>query len=101
MPNVVMEAQLMGTPVVATRVGGTPDTVIDGKTAILCPARDADALAQACLELLTDPARARRMGQAGHSFVTDNFPREKLARRYLDLVIGEERVVPRMAASAG
>jgi len=37
MPNVVMEAQLMGIPVVATDAGGTRDTVIEGRTAILAP----------------------------------------------------------------
>jgi glycosyltransferase involved in cell wall biosynthesis len=46
-PLVVLEAQMAGVPVVATRVGGTPEIVVDGETAFLVPKEDAGAMAAA------------------------------------------------------
>ena len=54
-----------GTPVVATPVGGTPEVVVDGETGLLVPPRDVEALAAALRELLADPERAQRLGEAG------------------------------------
>jgi glycosyltransferase involved in cell wall biosynthesis len=85
MPNVVLEAQLMGTPVVATRTGGTVDTVIDGVTAVLCPVGDAAALAAACTRILRSPSLGRKMGAAGRSHVLTMFPKSQLANRHLQL----------------
>lgn len=52
-------------PVVATRVGGLADAVRDGETGLLVPPRDPQALAQAIVRLLRDPALARQMGERG------------------------------------
>jgi asparagine synthase (glutamine-hydrolysing) len=93
MPNVVMEAQLMGTPVVATDAGGTRDTVIEGRTAILAAVGDVEALAEAVVGLLRDPGRARAMGDAGRAHVLSAYPREKLAERYLDAARGRRVVL--------
>jgi glycosyltransferase involved in cell wall biosynthesis len=57
-----MEAEL---PVVATRVGGIPDIVVDGETGLLVPPRDPVAIATAVTRLLAEPELARRMGEAG------------------------------------
>ncbi len=51
-PLVVLEAQMAGLPIVATIVGGTPEIVIDRKTAFLVPKEDAQAMAQALDEAL-------------------------------------------------
>ena len=88
MPNVLLEAQLMGTPVVATRTGGTPDTVVEGETALLQEVGDVKALAAACISLLQDPERARRMGVAGRRHAMMAFPKDTILHRYLDLVQG-------------
>jgi glycosyltransferase involved in cell wall biosynthesis len=66
-PLSVMEYMGAGLPVVATRVGGIPELVRDGKNGILVPPRDPGGLAQAVIELLSDAERRRRMGQAGKS----------------------------------
>lgn len=54
----VLEAQAAGVPVVATPVGGVRETVVDGETGLVVPARDAQAIATAVLALLDDPRRA-------------------------------------------
>ena len=61
----LIEAQAVGIPVVATRVGGIPEVVEDGISGRLVPPRDPRALAGALIELLTDPERARAMGARG------------------------------------
>ena len=88
MPNVVLEAQLMGTPVVATDAGGTRDAVVDGRTALLHPVGDIDALVTSVTMLLRDPSRARIMGKAGRAHVLSAFSKRRLAERYLDAVCG-------------
>ena len=61
----VIEALLMRRGVVASAVGGLPDTVQDGVSGILVPPRDPDALATGVLELLADPARRLEMANNG------------------------------------
>jgi glycosyltransferase involved in cell wall biosynthesis len=65
MPNAVLEAMAAGKPVVASRVGGIPEIVLDGETGALVPGGDPRALAGAILALLDDPGRAARLGLAG------------------------------------
>jgi glycosyltransferase involved in cell wall biosynthesis len=79
-PNVLLEAQLLGRPVVATRVGGTPEAVLDGQTGILTEANDGKGLARAVLTLLADSRRRRVYGQAGIAFVRDRFGLERMVR---------------------
>jgi glycosyltransferase involved in cell wall biosynthesis len=64
-----IEASASGVAVVASRVGGVPEAVIHGKTGLLVPPRDVDALAAACIELIDNPNRRREMGLAGRRFV--------------------------------
>ena len=61
----MVEALLMGKGVVASDVGGLPDTVQDGKTGLLVPPADPAALAGAVTELLADPFRRHEMGRRG------------------------------------
>jgi glycosyltransferase involved in cell wall biosynthesis len=65
LPNAVLEAMAAGKPVVATDVGGVADAVVDGETGLLVPASDPDRFAAALDALLSDSARARRLGEAG------------------------------------
>jgi glycosyltransferase involved in cell wall biosynthesis len=71
--NVVLESMATGVPVVATRVGGTPEMIDDGVTGFLVPPCDAPALAAAIGRLLGDQAMARRMGDAGRALAVDRF----------------------------
>jgi glycosyltransferase involved in cell wall biosynthesis len=67
--QVIPQALAVGTPVVGTTVGGTPEVVREGETGRLVPPADPRALAGAILELVADPARARAMGRAGQAWV--------------------------------
>lgn len=80
-----IEAQAMGLPVIGTRVGGVPDTMIEGETGLLVPAQDPPALAEAILALAGDPERRRRMGEAGRRWVLAEYTVEKMAERMLAL----------------
>jgi glycosyltransferase involved in cell wall biosynthesis len=60
-----LEAMAHGRPVVATRVGGLLDLVVDGETGIVVPPRDPAALRSALERLLADPDLRRRLGAAG------------------------------------
>jgi asparagine synthase (glutamine-hydrolysing) len=73
LPNALLEAQFLGVPVVATTAGGTGEAVADGETGLLNPPRDVDALTRCCLELLDDPERRRRMGDAGRARMEQRF----------------------------
>ncbi|MEO7965744.1 MAG: glycosyltransferase [Gemmatimonadaceae bacterium] len=61
---VALEALALGVPVVASRVGGLPDVVLDGETGVLVEPAAPDALAAALVRLLDDPALRARMGEA-------------------------------------
>jgi len=60
-----LEASASGLPVVATRVGGTPELVAHGETGLLIEPRNPSQIAEAVLRLLDSPEVARRIGMAG------------------------------------
>jgi glycosyltransferase involved in cell wall biosynthesis len=64
---VALEAMLMGRPVIASRIGGLPDLVVNGATGLLVPPGDAMALRQAIQRLLADAALRERLGRAGRA----------------------------------
>jgi glycosyltransferase involved in cell wall biosynthesis len=70
---VALEAMACGRPVVASAVGGQLDTVIDGETGVHVPPRDPGRLAAVLRDLLADPARRDRLGQAGRVRVAERY----------------------------
>jgi glycosyltransferase involved in cell wall biosynthesis len=78
--NVVLESMAAGAPVVATRVGGTPEALTDGATGLLIPPGDAGAIASAVSRLLDDRALACRLGRAARERITDQFSVERMVR---------------------
>ena len=79
---VLTEALYLGTPVVATRVGGIPEIVDDGVDGVLVPPSDSGALARAIVDLLNDPNRRRQMAGAGRERVMNEFRFEDMVRSY-------------------
>jgi len=69
----ILEAMALSRPVVASDVGGIPEMIEDGKTGLLVPPHDADALAAAIVRLLTNHPLADTLGRAGHDMVHDRF----------------------------
>ncbi len=77
----LLEAMLAAKPVVATRVSAAPELVVDGETGILVSPDDPDALADATIALLDDPARATAMGAAGLARARAEFSVARMAER--------------------
>jgi len=90
LPNVVLEAQAMGLPVVSTYHAGISEAVRHGKTGFLTAERDEEALAQYCLELLKNSELWQKFSYAGRENVTAHFDRVKqtqiLEKLYQDIL---------------
>jgi len=78
----LLEAMARGLPVVATKVGGNPEVVIDGETGRLVPAETPEVLAAAMLELWRDPRKSREFGIAGRIRAERFFDVRKTLARY-------------------
>src|SRR5207245_6495918 len=72
-PQVIPQALAVGTPVVASTVGGSPELIRDGENGRLVPPGDAKALADAVLAMLGDPERARAMARAGQALIRERY----------------------------
>jgi glycosyltransferase involved in cell wall biosynthesis len=70
---VIIEGMAAGKPVVATGAGGVLDILEDGLNGLLVPCRDAEAMARAILQIISDPDRAKQMGMAARQCVTEKF----------------------------
>ena len=73
MGRALCEAQASGLPVIASRCGGVPEVVQEGRTGLLVPPGDAHALADAIERLLGQPELAQRMATAGRTWVVERF----------------------------
>lgn len=85
LPNVILEAMAAGLPVVATRVEGTSELIIDGRTGLLVPPQSPHELASAIEKILSDPVQARSMGQSGRERALAEFSWQKMVDRYCEL----------------
>jgi glycosyltransferase involved in cell wall biosynthesis len=84
-PFTCIEALATGIPVIGTTAGGMKEYIVHGRSGIVVPPADANALAQALLELLTDDEKRRRMGEFARQHVVANFDRKEIARQSLAL----------------
>ncbi len=80
--NTILEAMASGLPVVATRVGGNAELVVDGQTGWLVSSNDPAALGDRLVALAAEPTRARFMGTAGHARVLANFSLDGMVESY-------------------
>jgi glycosyltransferase involved in cell wall biosynthesis len=76
--NALLESMAAGVPVVASRVGGIPETVDDGVDGLLVPPADPAALARAILWMIEHPDERRRMGEAARRHATADFSLAKM-----------------------
>ncbi len=93
--NVLLESMASGAPIVATRVGGTPEAVADGVTGLLVEPADSDQLARSIARLLDDPGLASRLGRAARKAIEDRYSVDRMVRAtqelYLDLLARKQR----------
>jgi glycosyltransferase involved in cell wall biosynthesis len=81
MPNVVMESQLLGVPVVATRAGGTVDLIREGETGLLAEIGDYQALASCIVRLFTENGLWGRISLAASQQIREGYTIEQLVAR--------------------
>lgn len=85
LPTVIMEAMAAGLPVVSTPLGGIPEMVEQDVNGELVPERDPAALCAAIERLISDPERARRLGDRGRQMAQEKFSIETSARALIEL----------------
>lgn len=85
-PWVCLEASASCRPVIATRVGGIPEIVVDGETGILVEKGDEVGLARAIATLLADPAKCEAMGKKGRALVEREFNAEVNVKNIVGLM---------------
>ena len=84
-PKVVLEAMAHALPVVAFRVGGVPEVVVDGETGLLCEPDDLETFARHLTLLVSRPGRARALGEAGRRRMEERFSPGVMAQGMMDL----------------
>lgn len=102
MPTVILEAYASGVPVVASPTGGVREIVFDGHTGLLVQPGDPDALADAMIDLLEDPARARQMGASAREFIDSGYTYDHIGRPFMAIlahVDGSCTILPTRSAS--
>jgi glycosyltransferase involved in cell wall biosynthesis len=86
--NAVLESMAAGVPVVATRVGGTPEIIEDGVTGLLVPPRDPAALAHTICRILGNRGLAAQIGHAGRRRIVEDFSLEQMVGETERLYVG-------------
>ena len=86
--KVLVEANACSKPVISTKTTGAQQIVQDGVNGFLVPIGDSQAIANAILELLSNPAKAQTMGQAGRQMAKQRFSNntEKIAEFWRDII---------------
>jgi glycosyltransferase involved in cell wall biosynthesis len=82
MPGVVLEAGWLQRPVVATRVGGTSECIVNGRTGMLVERDDENRFAEVLSELLQRPDRMRELGSEAKKWVKEHFTTARIASIY-------------------
>lgn len=86
-PLSILEAMFCRVPVVAPRVGGLPEIIVDRLSGILVSPREPEILARSCLELLRDAGIRQSLSQKGYEQVNEHFRARKMAERYHNLYL--------------
>lgn len=97
----LIEAQACGLPVVASAIGGIPESLLHERSGYLVPERDVDALATRLAELIERPGLRAAMGSTGRAFVAETFDRHALADRLVALYEEVVRSRPRRVGVRG
>jgi glycosyltransferase involved in cell wall biosynthesis len=85
LPVTLLEGMAARRPIASTTVGGVPNVVVDGESALLVPPQDPSALANACLKILQDPPLAQSLADAGFARVKSQFSLDAMIAKTLNL----------------
>ena len=85
LPNVLIEAQALGVPVVSTFAGGCREAVLDGETGVIVKSRDPEKLAKRVVDILDDSTWAEKVRQRGPAFIGERFGIERMIEETLDV----------------
>lgn len=85
LPLAALEAMACGKPVVAADVGGTSELVLDGETGFLVSPRNASRLVSALQKTVSDPERARKMGEQGRRRILNSFSQKTMLGRVREI----------------
>ena len=99
MPGSVLECYASGLPVVATKAGGIPYIAFDGETALLAECGDHQAVAEAALRLLNDPALVEKITSTAYEHCRTRYAGEEIARQWVELY-QELAFTPRAASAS-
>jgi succinoglycan biosynthesis protein ExoA len=105
-PNAILEALAVGTPVVATAVGGVPELIKDRETGLLVATGSSEALGGALAQVLRDSSLAWKLGQSGRDWVRTRFSasvqRDSLLEAYRQILglLGDSPALPNTSATA-
>ena len=90
LPIALLEAMGSGLPVIATKVAGVDEVIIDTHNGLLVPPADPNALSDAIIQLLSDNRLRERLGSAGEVLVKEKYTVEKMCRKYEALFRAEQ-----------
>ncbi len=85
LPIVILEAMQAGVPIVATRVGGVPDVLENGKSGVLVDARSSKKLVEGIRILMSDNISARRMADIAMDLVKTKYSTELMGQKYNEI----------------
>jgi starch synthase (maltosyl-transferring) len=100
----LLETMSASKPIVATAVSGTTQVMIPGRTGFVVPPGDSQALVDAIIRLLTDPAQAKAMGRAAKQHVSANYSAQKQSDEHLALyhrLVNEDTPLPMVEEGDG
>ena len=83
-PTSILEAVSCGTPVIATDVGGIPETVIEGETGYLVPVGDDIAFADRITKLINDDNLRKKMSDNAYNYAKRNFNLEVVSKQHIE-----------------
>lgn len=87
LPSCILEAMAAGKPVIATKVGGIPDLIVEEETGFMVPSQDSHALALAIEKLINLPDKGKKMGINGREIANDNFSIALIAKHTEELFL--------------
>jgi glycosyltransferase involved in cell wall biosynthesis len=87
LPMALLEAMMAGLPIIATKVEGVEEVIVQGEHGLLVPIENPDALADAIIQLLADPQLRHKMGAAAKKQVLEWYTTDRMCEQYLALIL--------------